>query len=90
MKTAGLAIALIGVLLPFAPRCAEFIAVDRCLDQGGSYNYTLRECDLHENHPYVSWAQRQHSTAPALVGLGLVIVGVLIFLRARTDIHHRS
>ena len=33
---------LVGVL---APRIAQSLAVDRCLDAGGRYNYQLRVCE---------------------------------------------
>ncbi len=31
---------------------AEFIAVDACLDRGGSYNYATGVCDFTESHPF--------------------------------------
>lgn len=29
----------------------DAIRVDRCLDQGGSYNYDAGECDFEKSHP---------------------------------------
>lgn len=36
----------IGLLVALlAPRLMEWLAVDRCLDAGGSYNYQARVCE---------------------------------------------
>ena len=30
-----------------------FFAVDSCLDQGGSFNYSVAQCDFSQSHPYM-------------------------------------
>jgi hypothetical protein len=91
MKHISLALILVGIALPLPAVVAyasEFIAVDRCLDGGGSYDYSRGECDQQRNHPYVPFASRHPqlvSTFPtlALAGCGLVAVGGVLRRRGR-------
>jgi hypothetical protein len=44
----GLVIGVVGIgllLVLVAPRIGHWLAVDRCLDSGGSYNYQARVCE---------------------------------------------
>jgi len=41
---------LVGAVLLAWPPVAEFVAVDACLDSGGSYNYELGVCDHEHSH----------------------------------------
>ena len=53
-RKAVLAIGVVGAvaLTWFAyPRVAQFLAVDDCLDRGGSYDYANNVCDFVRNHP---------------------------------------
>ena len=43
------------LILTWAP---EWLAADRCLDAGGSFDYARMECDFNSNHPYVPFAAR--------------------------------
>ncbi len=43
-------IALIALITAGLTSC-DFWEVDNCLDQGGSWNYQAKECDLDKNHP---------------------------------------
>jgi hypothetical protein len=53
----------------------EWLAVDSCLDVGGSFDYALLACDHTTVHPYVPYRQRH----PASLGLfGAGIFGVLV------------
>ena len=45
-------ICITSALYLFKPHWNEFWAVDICLDQGGSYNYTEQECDYNHSNPY--------------------------------------
>lgn len=49
---------------------AEHLAVDSCLDYGGSYDYIVGACDLIESHPYL----------PILHRHGFRIAGFAVFL----------
>jgi hypothetical protein len=52
------------------PLLAEFVAVDGCLDAGGSYDYLSSACDFADNHPYLPVLDRQ----------GFRLVGSVVFL----------
>ena len=46
-----LALVVIGLLAGVAgPWILDYIAVDRCLDSGGSFNYEACACDFENNH----------------------------------------
>ncbi|MBH0184858.1 MAG: hypothetical protein HP477_05400 [Nitrospira sp.] len=56
---------------------AEFLAVDTCLDAGGSFDYMRSACDLEQNHPYIPVMERQGFRVAgsfALTLFGLVLV----------------
>jgi len=36
----------------------EFMAVDTCLDRGGSYDYRNMRCDFEQSHQYISFSER--------------------------------
>jgi len=81
---------LVGVALP-APAVTsyanEFFVVDRCLDIGGSYDYSRGVCDSSRNHPYVPFSSRHPHLARTAVPLGtagliLIIIGAAVFGRA--------
>jgi len=83
MKTA-LIISLAFFLLPLGYLAkdagSEFLAVDSCLDSGGSYDYNKNECDKMTNHPYISYYKRNKASMVAglLLSLGGLISSVLI------------
>jgi hypothetical protein len=90
MRVLGTVLVLIGIALP-APAAAtyasEFIAVDRCLDGGGSYDYSRGACDQERSYPYIPFASRYprlvRSFQPLLfVGSGLLVAGILLLRRA--------
>ena len=48
-----LAIPVIGMLaILIIPNVRGFINVNKCLDNGGSYNYETCKCDFKESHEY--------------------------------------
>ncbi len=60
------------------PCVSEFLAVDRCLDAGGSFNYATASCDLTANHPYVDvWERHALSLTGAIASV--VAAGALAF-----------
>jgi hypothetical protein len=61
----------------------EFLAVDACLDRGGSFNYVAGQCDLIESHAYVAFSAR-HGLAIALsvVAAAILSVGFLVLVAA--------
>lgn len=74
---------------------SEWLAVDRCLDSGGSFDYDTMRCDYAANHPYVPFAQRhlglvavmaylRMTSAIALLSVVAVIVGRLVANRRLT------
>jgi hypothetical protein len=65
--TGGLLLALAWIVI--WPLLAQFVAIDGCLDAGGSYDYINSVCDFTENHEYFPVFDRQ----------GFRIVGFLVF-----------
>ena len=55
----------------------ESVAVDDCLDMGGSFNYETMTCDFEKSHPYMPFEIR-HPNIYRNMGLGLII-GLTIF-----------
>ena len=83
MVRTGLAIVLFVTAIVLAwPFAAELSAVDRCLDAGGSFDYTSGQCDFKVNHPSVGMWQR-HGTF-LLAGLALGVVGCALLFRRKT------
>ena len=81
----------LGIVAPPARTVAsEWVAVDSCLDAGGSFNYITMQCDTTANHPYVSFERRHpgmmHSLrtrAGICIPLGLLGFGVLAWPKRR-------
>lgn len=86
MNRGGL-LALVGLavlLFVAVPYVQEFIQADRCLDEGGSFDYADRACDHSTNRPYVPYTQRHPLSASlALLGFGLTAAGILIARRSK-------
>jgi len=50
-------VVLLAIALLLAwPQAQQFLAVDACLDSGGSYNYAVGVCDHQASHPYIETA----------------------------------
>lgn len=65
------------------PATAEFLAIDACLDAGGSFNYAQSVCDFRTSHPYSPTILR----SPWLILLGgamFVSGAAAILQRGRT------
>lgn len=86
MNARGAVIAVAGLVLFLAvaiPYASESIQVDRCLDSGGSYDYSKSVCDFSVQHPFVPYMQRHPRTLP-LAALGLAVAAAGIFIASRS------
>lgn len=63
------------------PIASEFLAVDHCLDAGGSYDYDARRCDFNGSHPGMAILER-HGISLVLGG-ALSVIGCVLLLRRR-------
>ena len=63
---------LAAALLLARPHAQRFLAVDACLDSGGSFNYKVGTCDHQASHPYAAIAG----------GWSLSFAAVLVILAA--------
>lgn len=54
-----------------------YLAVDRCLDTGGSFDYAHRLCDYGASHPYSPGLV--DGLVPVLVGAGLSALGLILW-----------
>jgi len=76
------------VLLALVPLSAlllrEGIAVDSCLDRGGSFDYPLGRCDLQTSHRPSGFAGRHGVlTGATVVAVGGLLVAGVLRRRAR-------
>jgi hypothetical protein len=75
-----LAVGFLGIAIAAVPYTREFLAVDSCLDGGGSFDYAVAVCDHAANHPHVLFATRHPSAIPvALAGTVSAAVGLLLW-----------
>jgi hypothetical protein len=84
---AALSFVVAAVLIsPLFIYVSEFVAVDRCLDSGGSYDYVRGECDDRENHPYIPFRERHELVAAwwpwLLLASSAAVVAGVIFARS--------
>jgi hypothetical protein len=86
MKRRGLLLIVLGGALAVWPALGyvrEFVAVDSCLDAGGSFDYAQSRCDRAENHPFVAYSERHpNSLSIAAVGGVVLATGIVMFLLA--------
>ena len=56
----------------------EFLAVDSCLDNSGSFDYVTMTCDHTEDHPIIRYSQR-HPMVPAIeiLAVSLTVCGLV-------------
>ncbi len=72
-----------------SPVIADLLAIDRCLDNGGSFNHVESVCDLTVSHPHMSTFERQGFRLVTFVVL--LIWGALLVLpifSRRGNKHH--
>jgi hypothetical protein len=59
----------------------EFVAVDSCLDAGGSFDYAQSRCDRAETHRFVAYSERHpNSVRIAAAGGVALATGIVMFL----------
>ena len=84
MKT-GLILVLLGLVLAVpgvATYGREILAVDSCLDSGGSFDYVQGVCDHQQTHHVVPFRRRHVlPTYGATLGGVLVVAGISMLLR---------
>lgn len=74
---------LLIVLLPLAyVSLRETWAVDGCREQGGSYDYRTRRCDMAASHEYQPFLER-HGVLIGATIVALAGAGVAVYLRRR-------
>ena len=74
MIGSSIVLVIAGVFLAWPP-LAEFLAVDSCLDMGGSFDYDKSICDFRVNHPYQPYPHVPYSIAAAIIiGIGVILV----------------
>lgn len=72
---------LLLILLPLAYVSVwETMEVRSCLEQGGSYDYTVRQCDLTATHAYEPFLER-HGVLIGATIVALVGAAVAVWLR---------
>jgi hypothetical protein len=79
IRLTGIALLLVAGLIALLP-LRTFLAVDSCLDGGGSFDYAKGECDFVENHPFGT-----RISGPVFVGGGiaLVLIGAALLVFSR-------
>jgi len=65
-------IILMPAIILVATYAKEFIAVDKCLDAGGSYNYMAEECDINSSHPVLPFNERHSFLYMAGIMSGII------------------
>jgi hypothetical protein len=64
-------------LIVLVPYVGEFLRVNKCLDIGGSWDYTLGQCDLAISHSVVAFCPRHvrlFQVAAVLEGTAFVVL----------------
>jgi hypothetical protein len=71
------------LILPFIVVAGrEFLAVDGCLDAGGSFDYLKQTCDFSQNHAYLASSVRHRALARAAMIGCVTLVAVAGFVIA--------
>ena len=78
MLLVGVAL-MLGALAAIWSPLTTFLAVDGCLDAGGSFDYAVGDCDFENAHPY----EPRDSTTRLVLALLLAIAGVVVTAVAR-------
>ena len=80
-------VAAVVIALAWAPT-RRFLAIDRCLDNGGSYDYALSRCDLERSHAGPAAGAQERT--PFQVVPVVLIVAALVTGFAWQDAQRRS
>jgi hypothetical protein len=84
----AIATACLLVASPVRTYLSEWLAVDRCLDSGGSFDYASMQCDQAKNHPFVPFEARHPRLFQTLrvrfvIAGPLLLVGLAVMARSR-------
>ena len=84
MKRRGLMLIVLGAALATWSSLGyvrDFVAVDSCLDAGGSFDYAQSRCDRAEPHPFIAYSERHPNSLRIAATGGLVLAtGIVMFL----------
>jgi hypothetical protein len=67
------------VLILSSPRVEHWLAVDSCLDLGGSFDYVAGICDFSKSHPFAPQPWLTWWGVVAATGASLVMAGVFMW-----------
>jgi hypothetical protein len=85
MRIGRLALVILGIVLVGATGfryARECLAVDACMDAGGSFDYLTAACDHQQNHPYRAYSPRNPTDRWIAAGGGLLMLaGALLYMR---------
>jgi hypothetical protein len=68
---------VLALAVPVALYARELLAVDRCMDHGGSFDYAAGTCDFSISHPIVSFESRNQGVLVGSAITSLLAVGLL-------------
>jgi hypothetical protein len=73
---------------------SEAVAVDDCLDVGGSFNYETMTCDFERSHPYVPFSARhpglfRQSGVCFIMGM-VLFTGTMLLTRSKQEQNQAS
>jgi hypothetical protein len=73
---------------------SEAVAIDDCLDMGGSFNYETMTCDFETSHPYVPFSARhpglfRQSGLCFIMGM-VVFTGTMLLTRSKPEQNQAS
>jgi hypothetical protein len=57
-RRAAVWLVVLSLIVPAVVYLRELLAVDTCLDRGGSFDYSAGRCDFNQNHPFVPFHER--------------------------------
>jgi hypothetical protein len=81
------------IILPFAFLAKDYgferMAVDSCLDSGGSYDYEIIKCDKNKNHTYTSYYQRKNELILSCIAISLLGIVVLVLTRRKIKSYNK-
>jgi hypothetical protein len=80
IRLTGIALLLVAGAIALLP-LRTFLAVDSCLDGGGSFDYEKYECDFVENHPL--GAPRIANSVLFAGGIALALIGAALLAFSR-------
>jgi len=62
----------------------DFLVVDRCMDGGGSFDYSRMECNHESSHPFVPFLDRHALLIPICFSISCCAIFGLLLRRKQT------